>query len=127
MVVNQHLHSFGRDGVDHTIIPLAELLDEMTNQQGDIFSSFAQRRYSNWKHIEPVVQIGPEFLLIDRPFQIAIRGRDEASIGSQGARAAQTLEFPDSTYDAFVRRYAATPSTFLSSQASASLLGADPN
>jgi hypothetical protein len=51
MIANQCLHRFGGNAIDHTIIPLAELLDEVTNQQGNIFFSLAQRWDADGKHV----------------------------------------------------------------------------
>src|SRR5579863_10221550 len=93
MIPGQRLHRLGRDAVDHPIIPLAKLLDEVADQQGNVFFPLAQRRDSDGKHIEPVIQIGSKFLLVGHGFQIAIRCRNQAGIGTQSARAAKTLEF----------------------------------
>src|SRR5579871_3257444 len=65
MVADQRLHCFGRDAVDHTIIPLAELLDEVADQQRDVISPLAERRNSDGEDIESVIQIGPKLLLFD--------------------------------------------------------------
>ena len=43
VIAHQGLHSFGTDAIDHTIIPIAELLDKVAHQQGDVFFSLAQR------------------------------------------------------------------------------------
>src|SRR5260370_32792911 len=94
VTVQHSIHRFRRDDNDLTIIPLSELLHEVTNQQRDIFPSLSQRGNSDRKHIQPVVQIRSKFLLIDHGFQIAIRGSNQPSICLQGARAAKTLELP---------------------------------
>src|SRR5258708_28000458 len=92
MIPNQRLHSFRRDGVDYTVILLAELLNEMADQQRNIFFSLPQCRDSDREHIEPIVQIGSKLLFSHHCFQIAIRCRNEAGIGPESARAAQALE-----------------------------------
>src|SRR5579863_1488146 len=94
VIAHQCLHRFRRDAIDLTIVPLAELLNEVANQQRNIFSSLAQRRESNWKYVEPVVQIRPKVPLIDHHFQITIGGGNQPCVCPQGARAAQTLELP---------------------------------
>src|SRR5579863_9232874 len=37
-----------------------ETINEVLNQQGNVFSSFTQRRHFNWKNIESVKQVAPE-------------------------------------------------------------------
>src|SRR6201999_1032856 len=88
----QRLHSFRWDGSDHPVVPAAEFLNEMADQQWDILFSLAQRWYSNGKNVQSIVQIGPEFVFIDHCFEIAIRRRDQTGIGAECPRASQALE-----------------------------------
>ena len=72
--------------------PPAELLHEMPDQQRNVFRPLAQRRHADGKHVEPVVQVGAEFLLVHQRLQVAIGRRDQARIGAQRARRSQPLE-----------------------------------
>ena len=69
------------------------LLYEVPHQQRNVFRTLAQRRDADRKHVEAVVQIGAELLFADQSFEIAIGGRDQASVGTQGSRRTQALEF----------------------------------
>src|SRR5690242_4404847 len=93
MISNKCLHGFRRNAIDHPIIPLAKLLDEVADKQRDVISPLAERRNSDGKYIEPVIQIGSKFLFFDQCSQIAIRCRNQAGICPQSARAAEALEF----------------------------------
>jgi hypothetical protein len=88
VIADQRLHGLRRDGVNHAIVSPAEFLNEVPDQKGNVFSSLPQRRHPDWEDIQPIVQVGPEFLLLDHCFQIAIRRRDQAGIGVKGTRAA---------------------------------------
>src|SRR5271163_248736 len=90
--MDQRLHGFRGDGVDHALIPAAEFLDEVTHQQGNIVFSFAQRRHSDGEHIQPIVQIGSESLLLYHRFQIAIRRRNQPGTRTKSSNATQALK-----------------------------------
>src|SRR5262249_13823789 len=90
----QSAHSFGWYGIDRLAKLPAELLDEMAYEQGNVLWAFAQRRHSDGKHIEPVVQVGAELLFAYQCFEIAIGGGDEPGVGAKRARGAEALEFP---------------------------------
>ena len=44
VIPDQSLHRFRKDGVNHAIVPPAELLHEVPDEQGNIFFSLAERR-----------------------------------------------------------------------------------
>src|SRR5271170_3477213 len=71
-----------------------ETINEVLNQQGNVFSSFAQRRHLDWKDVEPVKQVAPEGAGGDGSVQIAVRGGDHPDIGSDGSSRADTFKFP---------------------------------
>jgi hypothetical protein len=73
VIADQGLHRFRRDGVSPAAITPAEFLNELTDQQRNIFLSLAQRWHSDGKDIQPIIQIGPNVLVFDHCFQIAIR------------------------------------------------------
>src|SRR6267142_3058533 len=69
-------------------------IDEVLDQQGNVFFSFPQRRNLNWKNVEPVKQIAPKFTLSDGRLQVAIGGGDDPRVRSDRLIATHTLELP---------------------------------
>src|SRR5580704_18233014 len=49
-----------------------ETINEVLNQHGNVFSSFAQRGHFNWKNVEPVKQVAPECARGDSGLQVAV-------------------------------------------------------
>ena len=49
----------------------------------DFVAALAQRRNLDVEHVEPVVQVGPEFALFDPLGQIAVGGGDHADVGGR--------------------------------------------
>jgi hypothetical protein len=96
VIADQGLHRFRRDGVNHAVITPAEFLNEVTDQQGNIFLSLAQRWHPDGKDIQPIIQIGAKLLISDHCFQIAIRCGNEAGICAKSASAAQPFELASS-------------------------------
>ena len=66
MILDQRLRRFGRDTIDHPIIAVAKLLDEMADQQRNVFFALAQGRNADGEDIEAVIQIGSKCLLADK-------------------------------------------------------------
>src|SRR5882757_2916713 len=69
-------------------------IDEVLDQQGNVFSSLPERRNLNRKNVEAVKQIAPKFTLNDGSLQVAIGGGDDTRIGSDGLIATHTLKLP---------------------------------
>src|SRR5579862_10009272 len=92
MIANQGVHRFRRNGVDLPVVPSTELLDEVPHQQGNVFSPLAQRRDSNRKYVESIVQIGSKSLVFHHRFQVAIRCGYKAGIRPEGPCTAQAFE-----------------------------------
>ena len=94
MIADQCLHGFRWNGVDHTLIPAAEFLDEVADEQRNVFFSFPQRWHPDGEDIQPIIQIRPESLLLYHGLKIAIRRGDQSCVSANGARAAQAFELP---------------------------------
>ena len=71
----------------------AVLLDEVIDEQRDVFGPLAERRHGDREHIQPVPQVRPEparaHLLVEDP----VRGCDESHVGLQRHVAPDALEF----------------------------------
>src|SRR6266481_5010791 len=72
----------------------SETIDEVLDQQGNIFFSFPQRRNLNRENVEPVKQIAAECPLGDGSLQVTIGGGDHPRISSDRLIAAHTLKLP---------------------------------
>jgi hypothetical protein len=68
------------------------MIDEKFDQQGNVFSSFPQRRNLNRKDVETVKQIATKGTRSDGSFQIAIGGSDDPHVSSNTLIAAHTLK-----------------------------------
>src|SRR5229473_1350709 len=68
-------------------------INEVLDQQGNVFSSFSQCRNFNRKNVEPVKQVAPEHTCSDGSLQIAVRSSNHANIGSNGPSSTDTFEF----------------------------------
>src|SRR5260370_5597782 len=68
-------------------------INEILDQQGNVFSSFTQRRHFNWKDVEPVKQVAPEHARMDGSLQIAVTSGNHSNISSDGSSSADTFEF----------------------------------
>src|SRR6266853_701249 len=72
----------------------SETIDEVLDQQGNIFFSFPQRRNLNRENVEPVKQIAAKRPLGDGSLQIAISGCDDPSVRLDRLIATHTLKLP---------------------------------
>src|SRR6266581_6447455 len=72
----------------------SETIDEVLDQQGNVFSSFSQRRNLNRKNIETVKQIAAKCTLDDGSLQVAIGGGDDPRVRSDRLIATHTLKLP---------------------------------
>jgi hypothetical protein len=68
-------------------------IDEVLDQQGNIFCSVPQRRNLNRKNVEPVKQVATEPALGDSSLQVTVSGGDYPNIRSDGSSSTDTLEF----------------------------------
>src|ERR1700730_13758614 len=71
-----------------------ETVDEVLDEQGNVFFSFSQRRNLNRKNIEAVKQIAPKRTLSDGSLQVAIGGGDDSRVRSDRLVATHTLKLP---------------------------------
>src|SRR5262245_66468165 len=51
-----------------------------------------ERWADDWKHIQAVIEVAPELLLLDHACQVAIGRSDQTDVDADGARAAQPFE-----------------------------------
>src|SRR5713226_5017036 len=68
-------------------------IDEILDQQGNVFSSFSQCRNFNRKDIELVKEVTPEYACSDSSLQIAVSSSDHPNIRSDRPSSTDTLEF----------------------------------
>ena len=92
VVIRESFHHVIGDMVNLLSQPVGEFLHEVSNQQLNILSSFAQGRKRYGKDIQPVVKIGAKLALLDHAPQILIRCRDHAHIHLDALVAAQAFE-----------------------------------
>src|SRR6185369_2004719 len=71
-----------------------ETIDEVLDQQGNVVSSFAQRRNFNRKNVETVKQIAAKCAVGDCSLQVAIGGGDDPRVRSDRLIATHTLKLP---------------------------------
>src|SRR5262249_14372048 len=90
----QSLHCSRRNRFDGLLHFLGELLDEMADEQRNVFFAVSQRRNTDRKDIQPVIQITAKFPVRNHLLEIAIRGRHQADIRLPCKRAAETFKFP---------------------------------
>jgi hypothetical protein len=68
-------------------------MDEVLNQQRNVFPSFAERRHLDRKNIEPVIQVTPKRTPSDGRLQVSIRGGNHPDIRLDGFSSTNTLKF----------------------------------
>src|SRR6266481_2602685 len=68
-------------------------INEVLDQQGNVFSSFSQCRNFNRKDVEPVKQVVPEHTRSDGSLQIAVRSGNHPDISSDRPSSTNTFEF----------------------------------
>ncbi len=72
---------------------LAEAADEEARQIGNVLATLAQRGQRNGHDVEAVVKVFAEIAGVDRRFEIAVGGGDDAHINLDRPAAADALEF----------------------------------
>src|SRR5260370_34438619 len=70
-----------------------ETINEVFDQQGDVFSSLPQRWNLNREDVETVKEVPPEDARDDGSLQIAVRSSNHPNIGLDGSSSTDTLEF----------------------------------
>src|SRR6266550_5225206 len=70
----------------------SETIDEVLDQQGNVFSSFPQRRNLNRKNVEAVKQIAAKCTSSDGSLQVAIGGGDDPYVSADRLIATHTLK-----------------------------------
>src|SRR5712671_7554101 len=91
-MTNDGAHGFFGDGVDYLVHGGGELFDEVAHKFRNIRFSFAERWQRNWKNIQAIIQILPEFTVTDHLPQVLIGRRDDTNIDARGTGAAYGLE-----------------------------------
>ena len=79
-MIHQHAHRLRRDLFDLAAIFVGVLLQEMRDEQRDVFASPAQRRQCDRDDVEAIVEIFTESLLGHQLVQVGIRGGDDADV-----------------------------------------------
>src|SRR5258708_32019666 len=72
---------------------MSSVAHEVPHEHGDVLPALAQRRHLDWKHVQPVVQVGTEALPGHRARRGAVGRRDQPALGPDRSRAAEPLEF----------------------------------
>src|SRR5262245_46538954 len=67
---------------------------KMLREQGDIFSSFTERRKVQGNDIDPVIQILAELSFADELFEILVGSRDDTHVHFNGLYPTDSCEFP---------------------------------
>jgi hypothetical protein len=91
--VRQSLHDSRRNRFDALLHLLRTLLDEIADEQRNVLSAVPQRRNTDRKDIQPIVQITAKFLVRNHILKVAIRSRHQADVHLPRMRAAQTFKF----------------------------------
>src|SRR6266478_9954158 len=68
-------------------------INEVLDQQGDIFSSLPERGNLNWKNVEPVKKVTSEHACSDSRLQVTIGSSNHANIRSDRSSSTDTFEF----------------------------------
>src|SRR6266404_549774 len=71
-------------------VPIHEVLDK----KRDIGDAFAQRRHLDREHVQPVEEVGPEGVVLDRGLQIPIGGGDDPHVDLDRPARTDALELP---------------------------------
>ena len=91
-VVDQHIEGFPGKGRLFQAERPCETIQEIIDQQRDVFASLAQRGQLQGHDVQPVIKILAKVAIGDGILQVAIRGAEHADIHLNGFVAAQSLE-----------------------------------
>ena len=87
-------HGRAGNGLERFVHAPRKLAREGPDQKRNVLRPVSKRGDPDGKDVQTVEEIGPEHPPLDHRSQVAVRRRDHPDVGTQGARAAQTLEFP---------------------------------
>src|SRR5580704_9967080 len=91
--VRKSLHDRRRNRFDAFLHLLRVLLHKIADEQWNVFSALPQRRDTDGKDIQPIVQIAAKFLVGNHLLKVAIRSRDQADGRRPRMGAAETFKF----------------------------------
>src|SRR5229473_6486020 len=86
MVALQDRQRFRRDPTDVFPELLAEFLQEVCDEEGDVLAALAQGWQVDGEHIQTVEQVFAHHPVAHRGLEVAVRRRDEAHVGLDVAR-----------------------------------------
>ena len=90
---SERLHNVRRNRFDLSIHAAGVLSDEVADEQRNVLAALPQRRDRDGENSQAVVEVAAKLAVGNHLFQVAIRGRDEAHVDRNRARAAQPFEF----------------------------------
>ena len=93
MMAQEKVRGFWRNGSDRPSRLAAEFSEKQIRQVGDVFYVFAQWRYVNRNHVQPVVEVFAKRALLESGAQIAVGGCNQPHVHFNGSGAAEALEF----------------------------------
>src|SRR5262249_47601904 len=91
-VLHQGVHGLGRNGLDLPAHSPGDLVREMADEPGDVVAALAQGGQAEGEHVEAVIEVAAELAIGDHRRQVAVSGRHQADIDSNGPGAAEALE-----------------------------------
>src|ERR1700733_14149490 len=92
MPAGEFFHGLGRNGFDLFLHAAAVLLREVSDEQRNIFWTFAQGWDPDREHVQAIVQIAAELAVLHHFLQIAIGCRHQPHIDSLGSVVAQPFK-----------------------------------
>ena len=82
----------GRQRLGAAPVGLAELIEKVFRQHGDVLDPLAQRRHEERNHVEPIEQVLAKVAPPDLLFQVLIRRRDHPHVHLHGLARPDRLE-----------------------------------
>src|ERR1700733_13651268 len=92
MPAGEFFHGLGRNGFDLFLHAAAVLLREVSDEQRNIFWTFAQGWDPDREHVQAIVQIAAELAVLHHFLQIAIGCRHQPHIDSLGSVVTQPFK-----------------------------------
>ncbi|MCY1560360.1 hypothetical protein D9M68_974880 [compost metagenome] len=72
----------------------AGALGEILEQQQGVLAALAQRRDTQWRDVQPVIQVGAEAAVVGSLAQVFLGRGDDANVQRYQLIAAETLDHP---------------------------------
>src|SRR5690348_13940909 len=66
----------------------------MMHEEWDVSYAFTKRRHLDGENTQPVIEVAPELVVCDHPFQITMGRRHQPDVDLLCPRTPQALEFP---------------------------------